>query len=386
MNEISKAFSTGALPLGDAAQNGPIGDVAAKKVSDALPIIGSPPLQALDIGKVRNSGNLVSNANGAPSIGNVTMNFSPDDLAAALVTLQAKTQDAQMATAKEGLTTNSKKLEDQKQRSLDKIKEWADKCKSAEAKAKVGGILGWFKKIAMVVAAAFSVAVATLATIATGGAAAPLLALAVLGLASAITSLASDIAKATGHKGFDHVVQWMDPGSLVGKGMAELAKKMGADESQASKVAMAFSIATTAGIMIASVVLSGGASVGNVVDKFAKTLSDTMKTVVDTTMALSKVVQPVAGVVSGLTEVAQGGINIAVAHDKRAASDIQADRKSGEAAMLKLQQQMEENREDIKKVLEEIMENHSKLGQMINASSQSRAQITANLLGKGMSV
>ncbi|MEG1767088.1 MAG: type III secretion system translocon subunit SctE [Comamonas sp.] len=386
MTEISKAFATGLLPLGDAAQNGAIGDVAAKKVSDALNIIGSPPPQALDTGKVRNSGSLVSNANGAPSIGNVTMNFSPDDLAAALVTLQSKTQDAQMATAKEGLSTSGKKLEDQKERSLEKIKEWDKKCKSAEAKAKVGGILGWFKKIAMAVAAAFSVAVAAIATVATGGAAAPLLALAVLGLASAVTSLASDIAKATGHKGFDHVVQWMDPGSLVGKGMAELAKKMGADESQASKVAMAFSVATTLGIVIASVVLSGGANIGSVVDKFANTLSSVMKTVVNTTMALSKVAQPVAGIVGGLTDVAQGGINIAVAHDKRDASKIEADRKLGDAAILKLQQQMEEAREDLKKVLEELMENHSKLGQMINASSQSRAQISANLVGKGMSV
>jgi len=386
MNDVSRASAGSVLPFGVVGQNGAVADTAAPKVGATPRIIESPPPQSLDASKVRNNASLVSNPNGAPVIGGVTVSFSPEDLAATLLTLQGKTQDSEIATAREGLNTSGKKLEDQKQRSLDKIKEWTEKCKSAEAKAKVGGILGWFKKIAMVVAAAFSVAVAAIATVATGGAAAPLLALAVMGLASAVTGLASDIAKATGHKGFDHVLQWMDPGSLVGKGMAELAKKLGADESQAAIVSTVFSVATTVGIVIASVVLSGGSNIGSVVDKFAKTLSSTMKTLVNTTMALSKVAQPVAGVVGGLTDVAQGGINISVAHDRRGASDAQADKKGIDAIIARLQHQLEEGREDVKKVLEAIMEGMTLVSQMINASNQNRTQINANLVGKGMSV
>lgn len=341
--------------------------------------------EALESPKVGGNGDLISNANGAPRIG-VAHDFSAEGMAVALMGLLGKTQENQMAMNKGEISAKTKKAQDQNQQNVDKISQWDKKCQSAEAKAKIGGILGWLKKVSLVVVAAFSVAMATIATVATGGAATPLLALALLGLASAVTGLASDISKATGHKGFDHVMQWMDPGTLVGKGMAELAKKLGADESQAAKVAIAFSIATTVGIMIASVVLSGGATMGSVVENFAKTLSNTMKTVVTLTASMSKIAQPVASVVGGLTDMAQGGINIAVANDKRAASNIQADIQSGDSFMVKLQQQMEDARKDLKKALDELMDGISLVSQMINAASQSRAQISKNLLGRSMSV
>lgn len=374
MIDVSRAFTNGALPFSGtdsgAAVQGP-----QQKVLDALQAIKELHVPALGIGKAPANGSLVSNANGAPQLGGITLNFSPDDLAAALLTLQSKTQEAQLTTAKEGLVTNSKKLEDQKQRSLDKIKDWVDKCKAADAKAKAGGILGWFKKIFTAVAAVFAVAVAAIATVATGGAAAPLLALAVLGLASAITSIASDIDKARGGKGFDHVLQWMDPGSLVGKGMAELAKAMGASDEQAAIVSAVFAVATTLAIIVASVVLTGGTSAGSALEGLSKTI-----------MTASRIGQAVVGVAGGVTQVAQGGINIAVAHDQRDAAVIQSDKKKIDAIIVKLQQQMEEGREDIKKVMDEIMEGMNIVSQMINASDASRSQITANMTGKGHSI
>src|SRR5690606_23539331 len=115
--------------------------------------------------------------NGAPAIDGVNLNFSAEDLAAMLVALQSKTQEAQLKTAKEGITTNAKKMEDQNQQALTKIKDAAKKMEEASAKQKAGGILGWFKKIFTAVAAAFAVVAAAIATVATGGAAAPLLAL-----------------------------------------------------------------------------------------------------------------------------------------------------------------------------------------------------------------
>lgn len=374
MIDVSRAFTNGALPFSGTEQGAAVQD-PQQKVLDALKAIRELHAPALGTDKAADNGSLVSNANGAPQLGGITLNFSPDDLAAALLTLQGKTQEAQLTTAKEGLITNSKKLEDQKQSSLNKIKEWTDKCKAADAKAKAGGVLGWFKKIFTAVAAVFAVAVAAIAAVATGGAAAPLLALAVLGLASAITSIASDINKAMGGKGFDHVLQWMDPSSLVGRGMAELAKALGANDEQAAIVSAVFAVATTLAIIAASVVLTGGSGAGSALDGLSKTIT-----------TASRIGQAVVGVAGGVTQAAQGGINVAVAYDQRDAAVIQSDKKNIDAIIAKLQQQMEEGREDIKKVMDEIMEGMNIVSQMINASDASRTQITANMTGKGHSI
>ncbi len=79
-------------------------------------------------------------------------------------------------------------------------------------------------------------------------------------------------------------------------------------------------------------------------------------------------------------------MNVAIAHDKRDAEVIQADKKKIDAIIAKLQQQMEENREELKKVMDEMMEGMNIVTQMINAAGQSRAQISSNLTGKSQTI
>jgi hypothetical protein len=317
-------------------------------------------------------GNSITNANGAPQIDGVTMNFSAEDMAAALLVLQGKTQEAQLSTAKEGITTNKKKMEEKNKQAMDKINDWIKKCEDAASKQKAGGILGWFQKIFTAVAAVFAVVAAAVATAATGGAAAPLLALAVLGLATSIVSIASEIDKANGGKGFDDVAGWMDPASLIGKGFGELAKAFGADEQQAAIVSATFAVVATIALVAASVVLTGGASA----------MSDMQKLV----LTASRIGQAVAGIAGGLTQAAKGGVDIAVAYDEKQASLIQADKKGIDAVLAKMQKQMEEDREEIKKVMDQMMEGMNIVSQMINSAGESRAQISANLSGRGQTI
>lgn len=320
-------------------------------------------------------GNAITNSNGAPMIDGVAMNFSAEDMAAALLVLQGKTQEGQLATAKEGITTNQKKMADQNQRAMDKINDWIKKCEEQSAKEKAGGVLGWFKRIFAAIAAAFAVVAAAIATVATGGAAAPLLALAVMGLASSIVSIASEIDKANGGKGFDDVAGWMDPASLIGKGMGELAKAFGATEEQAAIVSAVSAVVATIAIMAASIVLTGGAAAVDGVSKTTQLI-----------LTASRIGQAVAGVATGATQAAKGGVDIAVAHDQRDATNIMADKKNIDAILAKLQKQMEDDREEIKKVLEQMMEGMNVVSQMINSAGQSRAQITANLSGKAQTI
>ncbi|RYF38779.1 MAG: hypothetical protein EOO27_50260, partial [Comamonadaceae bacterium] len=317
-------------------------------------------------------GNSIVNGNGAPQLDGVTVNFSAEDMAATLLVLQGKTQEAQLSTAKEGINTNKKKLEDQNQRATDKINDWIKKCEEASAKEKAGGVLNWFKKIAGAIAAAFAVVAAAVATVATGGAAAPLLALAVLALASSAVDIASEVDKANGGKGFDHVTQWMDPGSIIGKGMGELAKAFGASDEQAAIVSATFAVVATIAIMAASIALTGGASA----------VSDVQKMI----LTAARVGQAVAGVVAGATTAAKGGVDIAVAHDQRDATLIQADKKKIDAIIAKLQKQMDEDRDEIKKVLDQMMEGMNIVSKMINSAGESRAQISSNLSGKAQTI
>lgn len=380
MNDLTRVSGGPALPPSQP------GDLSAD-VADRLQQARLDPAQTLQeiatlagtlktLNAPANSGgNTITNASGAPQLDGVTVNFSAEDMAAMLLVLQSKTQEAQLSTAKEGLNTNKKKLEDQNQRSMDKINDWIKKCEEQSAKEKAGGILNWFQKIFTAVAAAFAVVAAAVATVATGGAAAPLLALAVLSLASSAVSIASEVDKANGGKGFDHVTEWMDPGSLIGKGMGELAKAFGADDQQAAIVSATFAVAATIAIMAVSVALTGGASASSQIGQMQKTI-----------LTAARVGQAVAGIVGGATQVAKGGVDIAIAHDQRDATLIQADKKKIDAIIAKLQKQMEEDREDIKKVLDEMMEGMNIVSKMINSAGESRAQISSNLSGKTQTI
>lgn len=360
----------------------------------------------------------VTNANGAPAIDGVALNFSAEDMAAALLVLQGKTQEAQLTTAKEGLTSNRKKLEEKHHEAMKKIDDWIQKCKDAEAKSKASGIFGWISKIVGVIAAAISVAVAAVATAASGGAAAPLLALAVMGMVGATMSLASQISQAAGGPplelsslmsklctsvlkacgvpeeqaekagkmmsgiaGLLSGAVLADP-AFAGQAIAGFAELVGADANQSAIVSAVFTVVATIAIAVVAMVASGGASgadsASKMVDAGRKVADSALKTA-DTATKLAQAGQVVTGVVGGTSTVVQGGINIAKAHDERDAANALADKKSINAVILKLQKQMEDDREEIKKVLDQIMEGMNIVSQMINAAADSRAQLSANL-------
>lgn len=353
----------------------------------------------------------VSNANGAPSIGGVQINFSPEDLAAALTVLQGKTQEAQLTTAKEGLSTNKKKLEEKNAQAMEKINKWIEDCQKAASKEKAAGIFGWITKIAGFIAAAIAVTIAAVATVASGGAAAPLLALAVIGLVGATISLASQISQAAGGPALElstllsklctGMLQAMgvpkekaeqagkmmsglmgmmsgavlvDP-AFAGQAFGGFAELVGADATQAAIVSGVFTAVATIAIAVVMIAASGGTNVGAAVDGIAKTV-----------LTGAKIAQAAAGIAAGGAAVTQGGLNIAKAHDEKSGAIAQADKKLIDAMILKLQKSMEDDREDVKKVIQEMMDGLNIVSQMIAGASNSRLQIASNLSGKGQAI
>ena len=352
-------------------------------------------------------GNNIVNGAGAPAIDGVTIDLSAEDMAAALLVLQGKTQEAQLKTAKEGLEVNRVKQKNAHESAMKKLDDWVKKSRAAAAKQKALGIFGWIAKAVAFIASAIATVVAAVATVATAGAAAPLLAVATLALVASGMSLASGISQAAGGPPLELSSLMVKACTAILKGLGVPEEKLeGASKIMAGAVAMlvcpatiavdpalfgnmfggitqlasddptkaaivtaVFSAVAAVGVGIAMAVLSGGGSAGNM-------LGETMKSV-------TRITQGVTGAIQGANTATQGGLNVGIAIDEHNASMAQVDKKKLDAIMLKLQQQMQEDRDEIKKIVEEIQQGVSLVSQMINAAGESRSQISANL-GKSM--
>lgn len=351
---------------------------------------------------------LISNLNGAPTIGCIAISFSAEDLAAALAVLMGKTQDAQLRTAKEGLGVTRQKMEECHKKALEKIEKWIKNCESAEAKSKLGGIFGWIAKIAAFLACAIATVVLTVATPLTGGAAGALLALAVVGLVGSTMSLASSISQSAGGPS-------LEISTLMTKACAAFLKAVGVPEEklEAASRIMAGAIAVMIGAVLADPQLLGGmvssvaqlsisdkdkaAIVGAIFATLAtialtvvtsvatggagagKAASDIVKTIPQ----MAKLAQHVASAMSAVCSVVQGGLNVGVSIDEHAAALAQIDRKLFAAMLIKLQAQMEEDQDDLKKVVQQMQDGLTVVSQMIAAAGENRSQIAANL-GRSM--
>lgn len=344
-------------------------------------------------------GSNVTDSRGAPAIDAPSKEFSAADMVDLLRNLRGKSQDAQLQTAQHGLESARIKAEKNTEQQLEKIKEWIDKCKEADEKSGLSKIFGWIGKVFAVIAAAVAVAVAAVATVASGGAAAPLLALAIVGAIGATMSLADQISKecggpeislgslmqatvgkfleavgvpkekaeqitkiVAGAMGLMMPVMLMIEPQLLGSMAQTIAKMAGADEATAGYIGMAIGIAAAVGVGIAMAVMSGGSSLGTTGLKIANGVAS----------AGGQLVQ-------GATAATQGGLGIAVAGDRKDAENLMADKKTLEAMMLKLQKQMEEGREELKKVIQQIEESTQMVSKMLAGATDSMAQITANI-------
>lgn len=345
------------------------------------------------------AGDGVNNGKGAPALDAPATALSAGDLLDLLRTMRSKSQDAQLTAAKESLETARVNAQKNNEHQAEKIKEWVDKCKEADSKGILGKIFGWIGKIVAVIASAIAVAVAAVATVASAGAAAPMLALATLALVGTTISLADQISQECGgpqisignllgtmaSKFLEACGVDKETAGKIGKVMAGVAalampvalliepqllgtlatgvcELAGADPKTTAIVGMAIGMAAAVTVGIITAVASGG---GSAVSSAVKVTNN--------------IVSGAAQVAQGLASVGTGAVNIAVAKDKRDAENILASKKELDAMLVKLQQQMDESREEIKKVMQQIEDGIQAVSQMINGAADSMAQITANI-------
>jgi transloator len=379
-----------------------------KKVMEALVALQ----QSLDAMPAQSNAGL-TNRNGAPSIGGVTLAFSPEDMAAALLALQGKTQDQQMKNATQGIMIDQQKMADNNAKQLDKINDWITKCAEAAEKAKAATASNWFSTIFGFVAAVVSLVVAAVATVATGGAAAPLLAMAVIGVVTTSISLVNQVratqeppqdpidsfSTAVGKLMSNMLVEFgmdkdkadklgstlsglfgvmtgavlIDP-AFAGQLMGGIAEAFGADETQVAIVKASFTLLAGLATAVVMMVACGKIPAGEVVNGMTKILDMTSKVGGLLTAGLA-VGAGGAAISSGIATIEQG-------HLQKDADSKLVDKKKLDAMLVEMQAAAEQAKEDLKKLLDEIQNGMATVSAMISAGGESRSQIATNMGGQ----
>lgn len=346
----------------------------------------------------------LKNANGAPSLAAPAGNISADDLIELLQAIRSKSQDQQLATAKLGLDKARVDAKQNNEAQQKKIQDWIKKCEDAQKASLAQKIFGWVGKIFAVIAAAIAVVASVAASPFTGGASLALTALAVVGLMAATMSLADQISQEAGGPeiSLSNMMTKMMGGILeacgvpkekaeqIGKTLAVvlavvapvallvepkllgtmasgIAALSGADADQISKIEMGVTIAATLTVGIGMAVAGF---------QFSKLAGDAMNVTAKLTTAI---MGAVAQTTQGVTAIGQGAAGIAKGKLDADGEKAMADKKALEALMLKINQQMADQRDELRKIIQQIEEGVQAVSQMMQGTADSMTQITGNI-------
>jgi len=361
-------------------------------------------LQTLGTQQQGGTGDGLKNANGAPSIASPLDNISSDDLIDLLQAMRSKSQDQQLATAKTGLDGSRLDAQRNNEAQQKKIQDWIKKCEQADKASLAQKIFGWIGKIFAVIAAAIAVVASVAASPFTGGASLALTALAVVGLVGATMSLADQISQEAGGPeiSLSNMMTKMVGGLLkacgvpeekaeqIGKALAGvlaiaapvallvepkllgtvasgIAALSGADPDLVSKIEMGVTIAATLTVGIGMAVAGF---------QFSKLAGDAVNVTAKLTTAI---MGAVAQTTQGVTAVGQGAAGIAKGVLNSEGDKAMADKKALEALMLKINQQMDEQRDELRKIIQQMEESVQVVSQIMQGTADSMQQITSNI-------
>lgn len=379
----------------------------------------------------------VVDPNGAPTLETPIFDFSGDQLALLLAAMDTKIKDLQAKTAREGIEVARVQTETANTDMLEKLQEAIDEQAEAAAKEKENKVWGWIAKVAAFIGAIVAVVAAAAATVATGGAAAPLLVVAVIGAVAATVDLANQINQEVnpdaepftlGSLIGDAIIQAMDEEGIDGtdraaaSGLAsamgfllmqpDLAGQMAEDSAIADGRSAEFATNMRMGVTIAAVVTtviamivvtiaSGGAASGSTASSAASGTSkavDVGAKVADTTadvvsaadkvkkasdaaqqvIKASKYIGAINGLAQGTAAIGGGVTSIQVAENQQQAENARAAAKEIEAMLLKLQDQTEEQTARLKEIIAALQEGMTMFTNMIAAAGDQRANIVRN--------
>ncbi|MBK8508179.1 MAG: type III secretion system translocon subunit SctE [Candidatus Competibacteraceae bacterium] len=275
-----------------------------------------------------------------------TPKLDGSSLALQLLELQSKLTDNQLTSSKNDIEIRRAQNQQKFQEQMKALQDFAAKNAEAQKSGQIGKIFSW---IAMGLAAIAMVA-ATVATVLTGGATAPVVAGLVIGMVA--------LAATATYTGLQ------DSGKL-----ADLLK--GLDDKQKMGVTIGIQAALLV-MTIISAALSFGAGAGAA----AEAVSSTVKTAT----SVAQVVKSSAQVAESAATIGQGAATISSAVLQYDASNAQADAMSIKAKLQKSQSLIEDEMDRIRKMMQEMDDSASRIFSAIQGGNATTMQIAKNMV------
>lgn len=370
--------------------------------ADTYPALPTSPLwEGMRVAAEKIVGNGLLDSHDAPSLAEPAIAFSANELLSVLQQIQIKSQNVRLQTDLNGLEAIRRAVGKNTEAQLKQREEWVRKCQDADEKNNRSRVMGWIVRISGVILAGVGVALAVVATVATGGAAAPLLFVASVALVSALMALADQISSANGGPQisisnllmtvfsniFENFGVPHDDAQRIGKVLAGvtalaipvliliepklcgvlaggIATLAGASPRTAASIELSVGAATSLAVMVLMCVVTMGASsaaLANTVNSF--------------TVAASQLV-------GGAVNVAEGSINISTANSQYDAEAAIAGQKRLESDMGGLQKLMEEHCEDVRKIFQEIGYCSRAISEILREATNGMMQVATNIARK----
>ncbi|WP_417790358.1 type III secretion system translocon subunit SctE [Terasakiella pusilla] len=287
-----------------------------------------------------------------------------DQAALLLLEIRNKLSEETINTSKESIEADKSKKEDQHAEAIKKLEEAAKSAEKAEKAGVFGKVFGWVATAALAIAGA--------ALIATGGGAVAggiMLAMAVdsaLRMSGAYEALGNAVGGDVGE---------VMKGGVVGgltTGIAKGLEALGMDETAANIVA---GIAVT--VVIVAVTWgagSGGAAVNATTQAAAQATQAAAKAA-----QVAGTIAKASSMVSAASTIGGSVSGMAKASYEKDATDSRAEHLKLQAMIAKMQSQMEEETDRIKKVVEELEESVSTVMDILSSQDSSTGQLVGQM-------
>lgn len=265
--------------------------------------------------------------------------------------LQAKLGELQIKVSQEGIQTQKDNIEEAHKKEMERLKENLEKLQKANKSGLFAKVFGWIGTVVGIIGAA-------IATVATGGAAAPALALAIVGVVMMALQESGAMEKIVDFLADNPKMLMAILGPVIGGVLCGLIEGGVIPEDQ---VKMAIQITVSVAMLIASIasmVCSGGAAASDVV---------------------FKVVGMVGQIVGSLASVGSGAAGIAESAYTYQADTAIADAKELQAWLARLQQMLSEETDFLQEVIEKLNAGVVDASEVLAGIAQSNQSVISNM-------
>ena len=334
---------------------------------------------------------------GVPTIAQPAI--SMDDAALMIGELQSKLMDMLSQQQTGEIKSNQIDMKKKNAQQMEKVQKWLNDLQEAANKSKTAGIFGWIKSIFTAVASVVAAVLAVAASPFTGGAS---LLVAAIAIGAAIQSVGNLVIKGLEELGVkvpEGVKTFINNAFSVGGWIAGIAKLAGASEETQAWIQMGVDllVGLVTGVAAWRAVSATASKLASAAEEVAElgvnALKEATKGAAKETSKLSLGAQKAtvgfdatSNTVNFAAGATEGGLRIAAASAEREAGNALADKMAIMAQIQKLGMLMEQNIDDLKKIVDQMQSVFKIVAEMVGSEADMKSQVNAALGGRGPAV